>query len=346
MKIRTWISASFLIFAATTPAFPWGYEGHEIVGAIADKLLSHNAMQQVKKILGFSLQVAAPWPDCVRSVAKNPDGTFKYTHSAAFGVPCTPFEADHGAPQEQARMEDYVARNFDTCNDGESNRPCHELFHFADVALQRGTYDRKFVGTSNHDIVSAINACIAVLQDMKPPEGPFSIKDKKEALFLLAHFVGDLHQPLHVGAVYLDPTHGHQVDPDQTGLDRKTETEGGNSIKDGSKHLHSEWDDIPEAWGVTPDAEMLIEARAVPATPGPITGWAASWASETVLKARQAFSGLTFTSDPDAHGKQFWKVHFLENDKQAYENDQMKLQRSQLATGGARLAQILNAIWH
>jgi hypothetical protein len=33
---------------------------------------------------------------------------------------------------------------------------------------------------------------------------PFSLKDQREALLLLTHYVGDLHQPLHVGAIYLD----------------------------------------------------------------------------------------------------------------------------------------------
>lgn len=35
---------------------------------------------------------------------------------------------------------------------------------------------------------------------------------------LIAHFVGDLHQPLHVGAVYLH-ANGVVVDPDAVGLD-------------------------------------------------------------------------------------------------------------------------------
>ena len=52
--------------------------------------------------------------------------------------------------------------------------------------------------------ISAINAAIRVLQDRPKATAPLSITDKKEALFLLAHFVGDIHQPLHVGAVYLD----------------------------------------------------------------------------------------------------------------------------------------------
>jgi len=343
MKIRAWVCGLVFAISAAAPAFPWGFEGHEMVGAIADKMLSHNAREQVHKILGFSLQVAAPWPDCVRSVVKQ-DGTFKYLPPPLhpeYRIPCKPFEADHGAADEQARMEDYAARNWDNCSDGESNRHCHELFHFADIAIQRGKYDRAFVGTSDHDIVSAINACISVLLDQRPVEGPFAIKDKKEALFLLAHFVGDIHQPLHVGAIYLSPDDGQLVDPDQTGLNRKTETAGGNSIRDGNERLHTEWDGIPSDWGLIPDAEMLIEARTVQPTPGLIAVWAARWATESVLKARQAFAGLTFSGA----GHQLWDVHFLDNEKQPYDDDATKIKRSQLAKGGARLAQVLNAIW-
>src|SRR5438093_431267 len=65
----------------------------------------------------------------------------------------------------------------------------------------------------------------------QPAPLPFSIRDKKEALFLLAHFVGDLHQPLHVGAIYLD-RNGQPVNPDLSGLDPLTETAGGNLIRD------------------------------------------------------------------------------------------------------------------
>src|SRR5205814_265690 len=51
--------------------------------------------------------------------------------------------------------------------------------------------------------MSAINAAVTVLKGNPSPD-PFKIKDKTEVLFLLSHFVGDVHQPLHVGAIYLD----------------------------------------------------------------------------------------------------------------------------------------------
>jgi hypothetical protein len=364
MKITTWICGLLLSVAASTPALAWEYQGHQMVGAIADQILVGdayaNARQKVKEILGFTLQEAAPWPDCVRSVVHKDDGSFSYLPSPlhpSYRIPCKPFETQVGSPEpsqpsaEQRRMEDYAKRNWYNCTYIISARGtpggCHQAFHFADVAIQRDSYDRRYVGTGDHDIVSAINACIAVLQD-RPVPSPFFIKDKKEALFLLAHFVGDIHQPLHVGAVYLD-SKGERVNPDGTGLDPDTETHGGNSIdiEVGKPNLHAEWDGIPEDWGVTPDVAMLDEAKRTPFTPGSIKDWAAIWASETLKQAQAAFKDLTFSlvpkdpKFPDALPR--WIVHFP--DKEAYDRDAKKTKRTQLAKGGARLAQLLKAIW-
>jgi S1/P1 Nuclease len=348
MKIRAWICGILLSVAASTPAFPWGYEGHEIVGAIADQLLTSNAKQQVQQILGFSLQVAAPWPDCVKSVVHTDNskfGTLNFTYLPPFQhpeyrTPCMSFEAP-AAPAEQARMEDYAKRNWVNCT-YETDRAglCHEAFHFADVAIQRNHYDRRHVGTSDHDIVSAINAAIFVLQGHRVPP-PFSIKDKKEALFLLAHFVGDIHQPLHVGAIYLDPNDGTPVDPDKDGFDATNETAGGNFINyEGQPNLHFYWDEIPKAWGATtPDDAMMAQARAVAPTTGPLNTWAASWASDTVMKSHDAFAGLTFSAAVNG----YWTAQVA--DKPGYEQKADAIARAQIAKAGARLAQLLNSIW-
>lgn len=350
MKIRTWIYGLLLAVAASTPAFSWGPEGHEMVGAIADQLLTDNAKKHVQQILGFSLKEAAPWPDCVRSVVHTDDGkygigAFSYLPSFLFPdyrAPCKLFEAN-AARAEQARMEDYAARNWVNCTYYlDRVGRCHETFHFADVAIQRNDYDRRYVGTSDHDIVSAINAAIFVLQG-RPVPPPFSIKDKKEALFLLAHFLGDIHQPLHVGAIYLDCS-GAPVDPDSNGLDARSETAGGNLINYGDSNLHSYWDEIPKKWGtipdgITPDAAMMTDARAVPPTTGPLNTWAASWASDTVMKAHEAFAGLTFSGAVDGR----WTAQVA--DKQGYEQKAVTIAHAQFAKAGARLAQLLNSIW-
>ncbi|HMJ43173.1 MAG TPA: S1/P1 nuclease [Pseudolabrys sp.] len=188
------------------PASAWGYQGHKVVGSIADQLLKPNAKQQVQQILGFDLRTAGPWADCVKSVVRHDDLSFHYEvdpDHLEYEVPCTRFNSR----EERARIVDYAKRNWSTCSytpDG-FERGCHNTFHFDDLAVQRNGFDRNFQGQNEHDLVAAIGAAVAVLSDKPvPPPFPFSIKDKKEALFLLAHLIGDLHQPLHVGSVYLD----------------------------------------------------------------------------------------------------------------------------------------------
>jgi hypothetical protein len=382
VKIGTWICGLLLAVAASTPALAWDYQGHEMVGAIADRILADdpayaNARKNVQEILmTFTLQVAAPWPDCVRSVVHKDDRGVNdqakftylpdYLHPEYRIPPCEPFETKPKSPKispEQTRIEDYAKRNWYNCTYiAGTPGGCHLAFHFADVAIQRDGYDRRYVGTSDHDVVSAINACIAKLQHPdRPAPAPFSIKDQKEALFLLVHFVGDLHQPLHVGAVYLDPNGGERVDPDATGLDPATETQGGNAIymsytKVGDDievqgpNLHAQWDEIPKEWDVTPDPEMLKQAKHELATltPGPPKDWAAIWASETIKQARTvAFKDLTFSpvpKDPKHHdASPRWIVHFP--NKEAYDREAKETKQIQLARGGAHLAQILKAIW-
>jgi hypothetical protein len=328
-------------------ASAWGYQGHKVVGAIADHLLNANAKQQVRQILGFELRTAGPWADCVKSVVRHDDSSFEYVvdpEHLEYEVPCTPFKSE----QERARMVDYVARNWSTClyqPDG-PDKPasgCHNTFHFDDVAIQRNGFDRNFLGANPHDLVAAIAAAIAVLSDKPvPPAFPFSIKDKKEALFMLAHFMGDLHQPLHVGSVYLDAD-GKLVDPDAAhAIDPATETIGGNAIQDQNLNLHHEWDDIPTDIGEAATRELLSMARAVPASPGRIEDWPAAWASDTIVVAHDAFAGLSFQRTEPPPRVQ-WTVAFDDHTAYLWLTDMIK--RKQLAKGGARLAELLNAIW-
>jgi hypothetical protein len=353
------LSCLFLLLDPTA-ASAWGYQGHRVVGSITDNLLSDNARQQVKQILnppgshdpspgshGFDLRKAGPWADCVKSVVKHPDESFEYVvdpDHLEYEVPCIPFRS----PEERARMVDYASRNWSNCDyrpNGPDKPPggCHNTFHFDDVAIQRNGFDRAFQGTNPHDLIAAMGAAIAVLSDKPvPPTFAFSIKDKREALLLLAHFIGDLHQPLHVGSVYLD-ANGKLVDPDAAPpIDPATETIGGNAIQDQNVKLHLEWDDIPTDLGDAATRELLAAARLVPASHGRIEDWPAVWASESILVARGAFEGLSFErTDPPP--KQKWNVSFDDHIAYLWLMDLTK--RKQLARGGARLAEILNAIW-
>jgi len=359
---------SCILLQSGQQVLAWGYQGHEVVGAIADELIKDNAnaSRQVHDILNsplpstdeikeqkdllpgkrdLTLQQAGPWADCVKAVTHHDGDRFKYELDPAhpeYETPCIPFNS----ALERARMEDYVKHNWSTPDCSYHpfghEQGCHNTYHFDDVAIQRDSYDRSDLGTSSHDVVSAINAAIAVLTDKTPPP-PFVIRDKKMALLLLTHFVGDLHQPLHVGAVYLDPL-GGRVDPDAAHqIDPATETAGGNSIQDGNVVLHAEWDDIPFDIGLKATDELLQSARAVPADSAPMDGWAASWATDTMQVAHEAFKDLTFCPKTD-EGK--WPVSFADHDQHmAYLHRMDEIKRQQLAKAGARLAEILNTIW-
>ncbi len=338
MRLGRFHLAVFAVVFACSKCFAWGAQGHEVVGAIADELLKGTpAGSHVEAILHIPLREAATWPDCVRSVVEK-NGSFTYKPAKKeYEAPCVWFQTTAG----KKRMDDYARRNWAQCKPAPGEH-CHEMYHFDDVATQHDHYSRTFVGTSNHDIVSAMSAAIDVLQGKHAP-APFSIKDKEEALLLLAHFVGDVHQPLHVGAVYLKPN-GDEIDPDAAKpFDVHTETHGGNWIDDGVEHksnLHSAWDEIPGGIAPTSVGDLVTAARAVPPTPGAIGTWPAAWATDTVLASHDAFKGTSFAGagKPDK-----WKVTFA--DLKTYQDGRDALQRAQLAKPGARLAQLLEAIW-
>jgi hypothetical protein len=323
----------------STAASAWGYQGHRVVGSIADQMLNDNAKQQVSQILGFELRIAGPWADCVKSVVKNADDTFTYKEVPShpeYEIPCTSFRTQ----TEQKRMEDYVARNWSQCQypPKGAQRGCHNTYHFDDVAVERDGFDRRYMGTNDHDLVAAITAAIAVLKGKSTPT-PFSIADKKEALFMLAHFLGDLHQPLHVSAIYLD-ANGQLVDPDAAHrVDPATDTEGGNLIHDQHSVFHAEWDAIPADLGEAATPALLSAAKSQPASQGSVEDWPAAWASDTVVVAHEAFAGMEFRQTSPEH----WSVSF--DDRTGYLASQDKIKRQQLAKAGARLAELLNAIW-
>jgi hypothetical protein len=322
-----WVFAVLVLSCST--AFAWGPEGHQVIGSIADRLLNDHAKQEVARILGTELRVASTWPDCARSVVRHPDGSFEYVVNPRFEPPCTTFD--------RARMVDYVTRNWSNCTYEDKPSNCHKAFHFADVAIQHDDYQRTYVGTNDHDVVSAINAAIQVLQN-KPASAPFSIKDQQEALLMIPHFVGDIHQPLHVGAIYLDAA-GGKVNPDLGTFDKNSQTAGGNFISETHGNLHADWDAIPKKFGTHASAPLITKAKAVAGTTGPLESWAAAWASDTVIASHKAFKGLSFTGT----GAHKWSVQF--DNKKAYVRTENQLKQQQLAKAGARLAALLNTIW-
>jgi hypothetical protein len=324
-----------LALTCSTVANAWGPLGHRYSGAIADEFLTARAKSKIKTILGMPLKSASTWADCVKDVQRV-DGEFKYVAEQRYHAACAVFKTREG----RAEMVDYVRRNWGSCRPDDKGRECHKEYHYTDVAIQHDRYDRKYIGTSDHDIVSAINASIAVLQG-RPSPAPFDIKNKREALFLLAHLVGDIHQPLHVGAIYLDRSND-PIDPDQEpgAYDPETETRGGNSINFAASNLHADWDTVLRS--LNPDSldpAHVRAARQIQKPTGNVTVWAAKWASDTLVQARKAYAGITYKR---SSGEAAWSASF--HDRKSYIVMKRKIQIAQLQKAGANLAFLLNEI--
>ncbi len=315
------------------PSRAWGATGHQTTGAIADALLAGtHAGERVTALLGMDLRTASVWADCAKGVSPS-GGGFHYTASPKYPE-CAPFESEAG----EARMIDYVTRNWSACRAAVGEDPCHKQYHYTDVAVERDSYERTDVGTSDHDVVAAIRAAIIVLQGGTAP-APFSIRDGAEALLILSHDVGDVHQPLHVGAVYLD-AQGREVDPDRGMFDPQTKTRGANQLIDHGRPLHMEWDRVIARLNADHLGRSgVAEARSVLVTPGPATAWADVWATETLMASRAAFQNVAFGARDAATHR--WSVALPDG----YSSMRTALQERQLVLAGARVAQVLEAIF-
>jgi hypothetical protein len=139
--------------------------------------------------------------------------------------------------------------------------------------------------------------------------------------------------------VYLN-TSGRVVDPDMGTFDPKTDTTGGNDLVKAGGNLHHEWDDAGAVVNSNAlSAAMVNEAKAVPITAGPLSGWSTLWATESLLESKKAFTGITYSSEDSTTHR--YTITLPAN----YATKRTDIQRKQVIKAGARLAQVLKTIW-
>ncbi|WP_431261610.1 S1/P1 nuclease [Roseateles chitinivorans] len=332
------ISISALVFASGAHAY--SHDGHQAIGAIADALLKGTPTEAaVKDILKDypDLRTVAVWADCVKSVDLQ---TLQYVPQAKYSQWCAVFEP------RKAWMESFVASNSKGCRHASAppaaaRGACHNEFHYTDISNLRRDYDVRYPGAAPRDVVHAINAAIAVLRGQASPS-PFNIADRQQALALLVHYVGDLHQPLHAVAIYLDKD-GLIADPElQADIDAIDTSGGGRIGLPGAPSLHTFWDDVPLQMNATGAMfpTLVADARWVPRTSGDVMTWSRQWASETIQVGASALEGLSYTPAPT--GKSGWQAKFV--DENGYVARSEALKRQELTRAGARLAQLLHAV--
>jgi hypothetical protein len=320
--MRTFVKFAFAVglLALSPLALPFGNEGHKTVGDLAAKLIKgKRAETEVAAILAPDelLSRAATWPD--RAKDKN--------------------SAD---PEIRA----YNRRN-----------RSHHDYHYTNVPFASTEYAVGSVGAKPIDIVATMQQCIAVLQGKTDSASNPHRFRKREALRLLVHLVGDIHQPLHVGNAYINDDNAFFVPARVAEVDNDTgfATKGGNNLLVGDTSLHSYWDNDAVAnardkLGATSSSAFASKLFGAGLTPipgaGSVDSWPKQWADEALEVSKDAFRGVSVdhridSDDSDSYSAVKWAMTIPAN----YDDVAAEITKRQITLAGQRLAAVLVDIW-
>jgi hypothetical protein len=328
----------------TAPSAAWDYPGHRTVGAIADFVLSSRHPETYKKIQNLL-------------VSKDADGnrlTRTLSQVATFPDCAKPGNVPYCGRTPSDEEKDYAANN-----------KHHADYHFTDVPIQQTRYVAGSPGTGKNDAVQMINYAIAQLRGKSPQKDDVKLTDT-QALWLLAHLVGDIHQPLHVGSIYFDKETCKQIkDPTVSGgIDTVASTIGGNAIlpvalapdpaAPPADNLHLYWDSTAvnnamqaAGWpGAEQDFARLLASKAPfdRQTAGDPEAWAEQWVAEIMPTARAAYGKLKIEfkkREPAHHDACVWQTQI----SPGYSKWARQRAREQTQKAGFRLAALLTAIF-
>ena len=284
---RLALVALSICLARPMPARAWGDEGHEIVAAIARAYLTPTAKKRINALLKSdpdtltqpTLAPAATWADRYREA--NIEGSRLATRQWHFA-------------------------------DVELSNPDLHAACFGFPAIQQGIPASR--GPAQDCVVNKILAFAAELENPATP-----LAEQIVALKFLLHFVGDLHQPLHLSD-----------DHDRGGNDKRVSAEG---FKAGT--LHHFWDtEFVERLGANPTRVATALRRQISQTH--IQAWSQGgpmeWAMETFALGRDHAYGKL----PPANERGSYRL------TDAYIDMAVHDVANQLSKAGVRLAVLLN----
>jgi hypothetical protein len=180
-------------------------------------------------------------------------------------------------------------------------------WHYVNMDLDQ-TYEQAKKNPKG-DLVTGINTCIKVLKDKESTE-----EEKNFHLKMLVHFIGDLHQPLHIG---------------------RKEDKGANDIQvqwfGKGTNLHSVWDSkMIDDWDMSyvelaENADDLSKKQIEVIENGTVV----EWVNEVHKVTNEVYNS----------------VKVGENLRYRYSYNHFGTVRTQLQKGGIRLAKVLNDIF-
>lgn len=322
-------------------ASAYGPRGHQLVGAIADRRLARNraVARKVRRLLnGLTLERVATLPDEIKSW--NDCGS-------------RPPSPDPVINKVRINNELRAFLEANKC----SMKPAHDEFHYTDVPVTGGEdYEDGDIGRGEFDIVKMIPFCLRVLRGEEPADNERKIT-KSVAVILLTHYLGDIHQPLHVGAEYFDAD-GNAFHPSTS--NHGFGDQGGNKLTlflvnvDGSTRavgkLHSFWDSqtVNTAFGDESNGSVANRlSRQMPGQwrlNGDAETWALQLADDAMPLAREARTRLEYRSIvivPDEHEIKSGEAREKRPADRSYANWSARVVRREIHKGGWRLAALL-----
>jgi len=300
-KIKSCFAAILLLlmFLTEQTLFAFGSNGHRIVAEVAQRHLTPQAQQAVEKVLnGETLGHIATWPDYIRS---EPEWDFaKPWHFITIDVNTT-VDAVLAESKKDPEIENAV-----------------DAIEFFSALLQEGGAKveqfRKLLETQRKAHAK---------KEKKDVEMAKLYQDSIEAtaLSFLVHYVGDVHQPLHVG---------------------RAEDRGGNSIKvlwfGEDSNFHTVWDTgLIENEGLSyTEMATFLDQDAASQKDLKIDAPPEDWVRESVVYRHEAYLEVYKKTDyisgkPDL--------------SYSYAHDFTPVIEKRMLQGGLRLAQMLNRIF-
>ena len=323
MKDIRWIpiALSFLLATGGT-VLAWAQEGHAAVAALAAELISPKTRTKIHDLLATGgdkdLVSVACWADAVL-IAAHDEGPL------------------HGNEEAMA-----FNRKF----------PKSAMWHFVNLPLGATSYQHVSRFDAPDNIVHAISRCIEVLEAPSPKPDDFT---KLQALRLLVHFVGDIHQPLHCGTGFytFSESGSPQLEVEPESAFGKPNDRGGNLLYYGAsaiQQIHALWDKVlVEEVSDSFDYRLLTEflrkfylPKEIGRTPGDYHEWAKLWAIDSVRIAALAYRGISFGNVEFGADGSLYRIEI--SLQPGYQESNKARAALQLAKAGVHLAQLLDSI--
>ena len=276
---------TILLSMVSNSLFAWGQNGHRIVAQICYDNLSDEVRKQVDDILGDNyLAQVATWPDFIRSEKK-----WNFTKPWHFAT----IDPDKTVAQviKEGKMDPKIENVI-------------EAIEFMKAILAED---------------AAATKQFTDLMDTNKVE-PMSGSVVATALAFLVHFIGDIHQPMHVG---------------------KNRDYGGNKSKvlffDEKTNLHSVWDEgiIQKEQLSFTDFADFVDKHTAPKRAAWQESGVQTWAEESVAARENIYNTLYDITDI---GSGLPKKSYL------YQHDFLPVVEDRLGAAGYRAAAVVNSI--